>query len=164
MATPRRRPGQRPDSRTAKRARETFLAELAEGHTVVAAARKAGVSRSTFYQWREVDRDFAIAWADAEEAGIQELEEAAREMAVVGTEVHHYDRTGALLRTEWKKDARLLEFLLKAKRPKTYRERVSVTGEDGGPLEVKHVEGASAALAARLALVAERGETVSSTG
>jgi transposase-like protein len=159
MAT--RNPGLR---RTPRRAREVFLAELAEGHTVVHSAKKAGIARSTAYEWRETDQDFALAWADAEEAGVQALEEAARKLAVEGTEVQIFDRNGNLLRTEFRQSERLLEFLLKAKRPKTYRERVSVTGEDGGPLEVKHVEGASAALAARLALVAERGETVSSTG
>jgi flagellar biosynthesis/type III secretory pathway chaperone len=160
----RRRPGQTLDSVTRQRAREVFLAELADGHTVKYAAEKAGVSRQAAYSWREMDEDFRLAWASAEEEGIQALEEAARKLAVEGTEVQIFDRNGNLLRTEFKQSERLLEFLLKAKRPKTYRERVSVTGEDGGPLEVKHVEGASAALAARLALVAERGETVSSTG
>jgi hypothetical protein len=107
--------------KTPARKLAAFLGHLAEGHTIAAACRYAGVARSTAYERRKTDREFAAAWAEAEDVGIGVLEAEARRRAVEGVAV---PRTVAGQRvdvTEYS-DA-LLMFLLKAKRPGVYRER-----------------------------------------
>lgn len=75
--------------------------------TITEACRHADVNRSTAYRARKNDPDFAAAWDELEEAMIEELESEAHRRAITGSD-------------------RLLEFLLKAKRPDVYRERVSI--------------------------------------
>ena len=48
-----------------------FLGHLAEGHTIAAASRYACVARSTAYERRNTDKEFAAAWAEAEDTGIE---------------------------------------------------------------------------------------------
>jgi hypothetical protein len=87
--------------------RPKFLAALATEGTVWAASKSAGVHRSTVYEERQRNEDFALAWADVEERVTEGLERKAVDMAMGG-------------------EVRMLEFLLKARRPLTYRERVDV--------------------------------------
>jgi len=54
-----------------------FLEVLASGTTVTAAAAAAGIDRSTANRARKTDPDFSAAWAEAEEAGTDILEECA---------------------------------------------------------------------------------------
>lgn len=84
-----------------------FLAAFADVGTVVEACEVAGVGRRTAYQARQADEDFALAWADVEEAVTEGLEREAKRRALDGSD-------------------RLLEFLLKARRPDRYRENVKV--------------------------------------
>lgn len=94
-----------------------FVEQLVKGQTITAAAKAAGICRRTAYSWRESDKTFAEAWDDALEIGTEKLETEATRRALEGSDT-------------------LLIFLLKARRPKVYRERVSteVTGPDGQPL------------------------------
>jgi hypothetical protein len=87
--------------------KERFLAALPKVGTVMAAARAAGVGRSTVYGWRDEDPDFAAAMDEADEAATQELERVA------------------IARAKRKSDP-LMALLLKAKRPEVYRERSEV--------------------------------------
>jgi transposase len=89
-------------------AKDIILTWLAGGWSVYRAASEAGVSRQTAYDWREQDPDFAAKWQQAMESGVDQLEDVARSRAV-------------------EKSDRLMEILLKAKRPKEYRERLDVT-------------------------------------
>lgn len=95
----------------------TFLELFGQTGNVMLSARGAGVNRTTPYELRARDESFARAWADADEASIQVLEAEARRRAMATSD-------------------RLLEFLLKARRPATYREnhRVEVVGDGGGPV------------------------------
>jgi CO/xanthine dehydrogenase Mo-binding subunit len=89
-------------------AKDIILTWLSGGWSVYRAASEAGISRQTAYEWREKDPDFAAKWAQAMESGVDQLEDVARSRAV-------------------EKSDRLMEILLKAKRPKEYRERLDVT-------------------------------------
>ena len=63
---------------------EAFLAQLRETGNVSAAARAAGTCRSRCYEWRQRDRTFAAAWADALEEAADRLEMEAFRRAVTG--------------------------------------------------------------------------------
>lgn len=61
-----------------------FLASLAEVPVVARAARAVGLDRSTVYRHRDADADFAKAWDDAIEDGIDNAEQEAFRRGVVG--------------------------------------------------------------------------------
>lgn len=84
-----------------------FLAALEEGETVSGACRAARINRTTAYRRRVADEDFALAWHDLEESATDRLEATAYRRALEGSD-------------------RLMEFLLKARRPDLYREGVNV--------------------------------------
>jgi transposase-like protein len=65
---------------TSKRRR--FLSALAGGVSVSAAARAAGLGRSSVYDWRDDDPDFEREWISAEEESVDLLEDAARARAL----------------------------------------------------------------------------------
>lgn len=91
-------------------AKDIILTWLSGGWSVYRAASEAGIGRQTAYEWREKDPDFAARWAQAMESGVDQLEDVARSRAI-------------------EKSDRLMEILLKAKRPREYRERLDVTHE-----------------------------------
>lgn len=103
-----------------------FLDLFAQTGNVMLSARGAGVDRRTPYDLRARDERFAQAWTEADEAATQVLEAEARRRAMATSD-------------------RLLEFLLKARRPATYREnhRVEVVGDGGGPVQTQVPEGLS---------------------
>jgi hypothetical protein len=84
-------------------AKARALAAFREGGTVVAACQAAGVSRRSWYNWFAEDPEFARAALDANEAIADELEAEAIQRAKDGSDS-------------------LIMFLLKARRPKVYRE------------------------------------------
>lgn len=101
--------------------REKFLNKLREIPNVSRACRLAKVSRMTVYRLKESDPDFAAAWADALEEGIETLEAKAFERA--------------------KRDSdTLMIFLLKAHKPQIYRDRLALTDGEGGPLKIQWVD------------------------
>lgn len=79
----------------------------------------AGIHRSSAYRERQRSESFALKWADIEEGVTDRLEATALLLALKG-------------------DVRLLEFLLKARKPEMYREQAVVehTGPGGGPVEL----------------------------
>jgi hypothetical protein len=91
------------------RAREKFLAKLAESCNVAASCRAANIGRSAAYQWRKEDDEFAAAWSEAEETAADMLEQVA------------WDRA-----TGVDKSDRMLEILLKAHRPDKFTDRSKV--------------------------------------
>ena len=70
--------------------RDMFLAALAEGQTVTAAALRTGHHRSSFYELREKDADFAKKWDESHETGNDLLETEARRRAFEGVEKKIY--------------------------------------------------------------------------
>ena len=103
--------------------RDHFLLCLANGDSVKHACEVSGIGRKTVYLWRSQDGDFAEAWDEAIESGVERLEDEAYRRALVGSDT-------------------LMIFLLKAKRPKVYadKQRLEHTGADGGPLQIQAIE------------------------
>lgn len=87
--------------------RPAFLDAISSEGTIKQACFVAGVSRQHAYRERQANEDFALAWHDAEQDLVDGLERKAVEVAMGG-------------------DTRMLEFLLKARRPEVYRENVKV--------------------------------------
>jgi len=84
-----------------------FLSFLAEGNTVTMSARAIGVSRQAAYQYRELDDKFRQEWDHAVEEGIEVLENVAITRAKDNSDL-------------------LLMFMLKAKKPDVYREKIEI--------------------------------------
>jgi transposase-like protein len=92
---------------------------LSLGNSVAAACRSARINRSTYYRWLDADEEFKKAVADAIEEGTDRLEDEAKRRAM-------------------KQSDTLIIFLLKARRPDKYKDRVENqhTGRDGGPIVI----------------------------
>jgi hypothetical protein len=107
------------------RQRQRFLDELALAHTITHAARAAGIGRQTVYELRQRDETFALAWADAIEAGSDFIEEEVRRRAVEGTEKPIMYQGEVVAHVREFSD-RLIELELKARRPQKYRENIAL--------------------------------------
>jgi hypothetical protein len=90
-----------PRSAYLSKKQKLFVAELAKGRSVTAAAEVVKLTRRAVYKWRKEKPRLAEAWDDALEVGVDRLEDIARDRAVAGSDG-------------------LLTMLLKCKRPKIY--------------------------------------------
>jgi very-short-patch-repair endonuclease len=97
--------------------RDRFLEVLGETGIVREACIAAGVSRKTAYAHRQADEDFAEVWQLA-------LQDAADAALVIY-------RRRAIQQSD-----RAMEFFIKSRDPEPYREKVELTGKDGGPIDV----------------------------
>ncbi len=99
--------------------RKAFLEGFADTGTVRGGCARAGIHRSSAYLERQRSEPFALKWADIEGDVTERLEATALLLALKG-------------------DVRLIEFLLKARRPEVYREhhQVELAGPDGGPVQL----------------------------
>jgi hypothetical protein len=113
--------------------REKFLACLAgNGGIVIQACEDCQVSRDAIYALRAKDKDFAAAFDEARDRGIDLVEDTALELAMQGNEEPIMFQ-GVCVGYVRKKSTSLLHLLLKANRNK-YRDRQELTGPDGSPL------------------------------
>jgi transposase-like protein len=87
--------------------RRRFLELVGETGNVRDACRALDLHRTTVYDWRREDADFAAAWDEAIALGTEGMEDEARNRAINGSDV-------------------LLIFMLKALKPDKYRERSTV--------------------------------------
>lgn len=94
--------------------KEKFLDQLREVPNVTRACRVLGLTRRLVYNHRRDDADFALAWEEALEEGVEHLEQVAAERAIDKSDI-------------------LLMFLLKGAKPEKYRERHDMTTA-GSPL------------------------------
>lgn len=112
-----------------------FLAAFSKTCSISAAAEAADIGRATHYLWMKEDAEYAVMFEGAKILAHQLLEDTAVDRAVVGWDepVFHDGKQCGLIR---KRSDRLLEILLKAKKPTEYRERIDheVTGKGGAPL------------------------------
>lgn len=115
---------------------ETFQQVLGDTGQVGKAAAAISVSRVTAYRWRKEHPDFAAAWDEGLRIATIALEDEARRRAQEGTDKPVY-QNGQLVGTVREYSDTLAIFLLKACNPAKYRDRVAVTGEDGGALKVE---------------------------
>lgn len=140
--------------------REPFLAALREMPVVQYACNAVGIERCTAYRTRLADEDFAKAWEEAMEAGVDRAEQEAFRRGVVGFHepVVHQGRLSYLYEryvdeegsekyrkvldangqpvplTIRKHSDPLLALILKGRRKQVYAERTELTGADGGPV------------------------------
>lgn len=91
--------------RTAKK-KAAFIEGLKLGWSVSKACKKADIGRTTVYAWKEADEDFSNEWDSAIEEGTDRLEDIAHARAMRTSDT-------------------LLIFMLKARRPKKYREQLA---------------------------------------
>lgn len=97
-------------ARTTQHKKNLFLQAYVETGTITHAAQAAGIGRRTHYNWLDEDEDYAVAFADAEQAAMDMLEGEARRRGFAGSDT-------------------LLIFLLKGGRPEKYADRRHITGE-----------------------------------
>ncbi len=114
-----------------------FLEALEETANVSEAARIAGVDHCTPYRDRKRDKAFKKAWEQALERGIATLEIEARRRALHGVERSFHDKDGNVTSTETKYSDSLTMFLLKAHRPKIYRDNITMEMRHSGNVEVR---------------------------
>ena len=113
--------------------RRAFLMALAATGNVRLSAARAKIARTQVYTWRHRLPKFAAAWAEAVEQGADVLEDAALERAIHGVaEPVLYQ--GKVVGTQRKYSDALLMFLLRARRPQTYRDRGAGAASDGRPV------------------------------
>jgi hypothetical protein len=125
----------------------TFLTAYALHGIQSRAAKQAKVSVKTVDVERQRNEEFAVNYARAFEEACDNLESFAHRWATTGldevTENITYDAEGKIASRTVKTTANvsptLLIFLLKAMRPKKYRDnlRIEQTGAGGGPIKVE---------------------------
>lgn len=129
MATAPRKP-----QRTPKRAqganqrrnwRPTFLTAFRETGLVTEACKLANIARATVYAERQRNEQFAVAWSEIELETTEAMEREAYRRGVEGVE-RPMVSAGKLVTTVQEYSDTLLIFLLKARKPATYRDNVHV--------------------------------------
>lgn len=111
---------------TQRRARERFILEYGKCGNVSVAAKRAGIARNRVYVWQEHDSEFAAAFRDAGIRATEVLEREAWRRARNGVAEPVYQH-GKLVGTIQRYSDNLLMFLLKARAPEKYRDRVDVS-------------------------------------
>lgn len=116
-------------TRQTGRQKKRFLDSFREHGNVTRACRETEVARSTVYFWQEHDEDFGRDYHVAEQEATEHLEEAAYERAVKGitqeTPLYYRGKVvDTVVKTEYSDT--LLIFLLKARAPEKYRDKVDV--------------------------------------
>ena len=119
---------------TAKK-RAKFLEVLADTANVTKASDAIGIDRFSLYRIRDKDEEFRLQWDEAVERGTNRLEDEAVRRATEGWDepVFYLGQQTGMVR---KFSDTLLIFMLKARRPEKFRERIEQqhTGKDGAPL------------------------------
>jgi len=111
---------------TTDRARERFLKSYALCGNVTTAAKAAGVGRATVYVWQEHEPEFALAMRQADLQATEVLEREAWRRAEQGVAEPVYQH-GKQVGTIQRYSDQLLMFLLRARAPERYRDRVDVS-------------------------------------
>jgi hypothetical protein len=117
--------------------RAAFLGALAEtGGNVTAACKKAKLPRATAYEWRDEDEAFRKDWDAALEIGTDALEDEALRRARDGVKKPIYQQGKRVGYVQEYSDT-LLIFMLKARRPDKFRERIQHSGDPNSPISVR---------------------------
>jgi len=112
------------------RAREKFLEEFRERGIVRDACKAAGIGRRTAYDWYESDTEFARQWDQAEQEAADALEYEAYRRAVYGAEKPTVYQ-GHIVDSYREYSDRLLELMLRARRPERFSEKHDVKHSGG---------------------------------
>jgi len=105
-----------------------FLRAFRDTGTLAGAARSSGVSHTSHYRWVQQDSEYGAEFNDANEEVTDALEQEARRRALEGVEEPVFYR-GERVGSARKYSDQLLMFLLMAKRPEQFRERLDITSK-----------------------------------
>lgn len=160
-----------------------FLEALRNIPVIRHACEAAGINRSTAWRARETDEEFAQAWDEAMEDGVDRAEREALKRAVdgwdepvidkgrlayayrrvvneeTGTESYEpvLDANGQPVPlTVKKRSDQLLQFVLKGRRRSVYGDKQEITGAGGGPIATLDETQKAARIASLMALAAAR--------
>lgn len=124
-----------------------FLTVLADTANVTKAAKTIRMARAYLYQLKAKDKRFSAAWDEAIKHGTAALEDEAARRAMEGT-LRPVFYKGEKCGTVREYSDTLLIFLLKARDPEKYTDRVKqeLTGAGGGPIQSKSTIGTTAEL------------------
>lgn len=100
-----------------------FIQHLAKMGNVTMACAAAGVSVRTMTHIRERSPEVRAVWDQAIEMSTDFLEAEAHRRAVEGVERIKYDRDGVIMQSERVYSDKLMEMMLRAKRPAQYRDK-----------------------------------------
>jgi hypothetical protein len=103
-----------------------FFHHLGRTGSVTVAAQRAQLRRSSLYQRRRDDEEFAERWAQALDLGVERLQDNAMNRAMNGTEKPVW-RNGRQVGSVRQFDNKLLQFLLRAHRPEVYGDKKQST-------------------------------------
>lgn len=118
--------------------KKRFLAALRETGNVTKAALLCKFPRSTVYDWRLHDAEFAKAADAAIDEGVNHLIDEAHRRAHDGVREPVY-YLGEVCGTIVKYSDSLLMFLIKGRRPEFATESRRMSGPDGGPIRVANL-------------------------
>jgi uncharacterized protein with ATP-grasp and redox domains len=123
------------DKRTIHKKQADFLAQFCELANVTQAAKKARVGRRTVYDWLQTDIPFKKEYKKATKIAIGVLEDEAARRAISGTDKPIFYK-GKKVATVKEYSDTLLIVLLKAQKPKKYKDRFQgeLTGKGGKAL------------------------------
>jgi hypothetical protein len=115
---------------TKKNQKKIFIQWLGSGVSISKAAQLSRFARSSAYKWRSEDKVFAEKWDDAIEDGSDKLEDEAFRRAVTGTDkpVGFYQGAASSIVKSYSDN--LLIFLLKARRPSKFGDKIEATAND----------------------------------
>lgn len=121
-------------------ARARFLEKLAESGLVSIAAASIDMSRSSVYEWRNEDKEFARDWDDARESRWDRLEQEAIRRAEEGV-VKPIFQQGSKVGTVREYSDGLMALVLKARRRRVYSDNERARGgeqqDNAGVLRVR---------------------------
>jgi hypothetical protein len=106
--------------------KKAFLDTFARCGVIVTACAASGVSRTMVYEWQKRDDAFAAAFQVAQAESVEVLETEVFRRAVTGVE-RPIVREGKIVGTVRDYSDNLLMFLLKGRRPETYRDNAKIT-------------------------------------
>lgn len=117
-----------------------FLEHYSSLGVITAAAKLTGISRTYHYRWMSDEEkwpEYPERFLDAYEMATDRLEAAAVQRAI-GWNEDIVGRDGKVTGSRHVYSDRMMELLLKARRPQIYRERFELTG-DVAPAQSYHV-------------------------
>lgn len=127
--------GDNPRTNRTPKTRAEFLEALKVTCNITKACELSGLARTSAYEWREDDAEFAADWQKALEVASDLLEEEAIRRAKDGTNKPVY-QGGQLVGHVQEYSDTLMIFLLKGAKPKKYMDRLVHTGPTGdGPIQ-----------------------------
>lgn len=159
-----------------------FLAALRDMPVVRHACEAVDIHRTTAWRAREADEEFATAWDDAMEDGMDKAEQAAFSRAVDGWHepvidkgrlAYAYERIvdddgkesyrpildakgQPVPLTIRKHSDQLLQFVLKGRRRNVFGDKTELTGANGGPVAMLDETKKAARIAALMAMAKDR--------